>query len=152
MILESARESDWELIRRLSVQIHDLHAAWRPDIYYHCEEPYPKDAFLADIHENLVYVARDGVTVLGYVVLYMIKKGGAGTADKTFIRLESICVDEAYRGQGIGMEMVRQVRQIAKSFGCDGLILGVHPENEQAIAFYEKCGFTVRTINLELNI
>ena len=34
-MLELARQSDWEDINRLSVQIHDLHAAWRPDIYYH---------------------------------------------------------------------------------------------------------------------
>ena len=37
-MLELARESDWDAIRRLSVQIHDLHVSWRPDIYCHSEE------------------------------------------------------------------------------------------------------------------
>ena len=32
-MLELARPSDWEDIQRLSVQIHDLHVAWRPDIF-----------------------------------------------------------------------------------------------------------------------
>ncbi len=152
MILEPAKESDWESIRKLSVQIHDLHAAWRPDIYFHSEEPYPKDAFLEDISNNLVYTAKEEETVLGYIVLCFIKKGGPGTAEKTLMRIESICVDESCRGNGIGRQMLTQAREIARSFGCTGLILGVHPENEQGVAFYEKCGFTVRTINMEMNI
>ena len=48
-MLELAKESDFEAVKRLSVQIHDLHAEWRPDLYYHSEEPYPREKFLEDI-------------------------------------------------------------------------------------------------------
>lgn len=151
-MLELAREQDWEAVRRLSVQIHDLHAAWRPDIYCHCEEPYPKDTFLEHIRDRLVYVAKLGEAVVGYVVLAPLSKGGPGKVEKKLMRLDSICVDEDYRGHGIGKSMVADVRALAKAFGYQELILGVHPENDSAVGFYQKCGFRIRTINMDMKL
>ena len=149
-MLELARESDWEAVKRLSVQIHDLHAAWRPDIYFHCEEPYPRQAFLEAIDKRLIYVAKLQDTVIGYVTLSILERDGPGTVPKRQLRLDSICVDKAYRGQGIGRAMVADVRALARVFRCTELILGVHPENDDAVAFYQKCGFMIRTINMDM--
>lgn len=151
-MLELAREQDWEAVKRLSVQIHDLHAAWRPDIYYHSDEPFPKDAFLEGIRERLVYVAKLGDQVVGYVTLTLMNRGGPGSHVYKAMRLDSICVDEALRGRGIGKMMVADVRALAKAFGCRELLLGVHPENDGAVAFYQKCGFHIRTINMDMKV
>lgn len=148
-MLELARESDWEAVKQLSVQIHDLHAAWRPDIYYSCEEPYPKASFLLDIKNRMIYVAKIGDIIAGYVILSVQIKGGPGTHQKKLLRLDSICVEEGCRGQGIGKSMIADVRALAKAFGCAELILGVHPENDGAVVFYQKCGFRIRTINMD---
>ena len=147
-MLELARESDWTAVNRLSVQIHDLHATWRPDLYFHSDEPYPHEAFLEDIQKKLVYVAWLDNMVVGYVTLAMFHRGGSGRVEEKVMRVESICVEETLRGHGIGMEMVRDVRALAKAFGCIRLILGVHPENDDAVAFYQKCGFSVSTLNM----
>ncbi len=149
-MLELARESDWEAVKRLSIQVHDLHAAWRPDLYTHCPEPYPKEKFLADIRSRMVYVAKIQGTVAGYVVLAVLEKSGAGMVSHKLLRLESICVDEMARRQGIGRQMVADVHALAKAFGCRDVTLGVHPENDSALTFYRKCGFRLRTINMEL--
>lgn len=151
-MLELARESDWESVRRLSVQIHDLHAHWRPDIYYRCEEPYPREKFLQDISNRTVYVAKVSQTAVGYVTLSIQKKGGPGIVEKKQMRLDSICVDEMLRGQGIGKAMVADVRALAKAFGCGEVILGVHPENDAAVGFYQKCGFRIRSINMDMKL
>lgn len=151
-MLELARESDFKAVNRLSVQIHDLHVSWRPDIFYHCDEPYPRDAFLADIQDRMVYVAKLQQEVVGYVVLKILKKAGPGTVEQSLLRLESICVDEMLRGQGIGKAMVADVRALARAFGCSGIILGVHPENDEAVGFYQKCGFCIRTINMDMKL
>lgn len=149
-MLELARECDWEEVKRLSVQIHDLHVLWRPDMFYHCDEPYPKDFFLEDIQERMVYVSKVDNAVVGYVVLRLMNKGRPGTHEKKLLRLDSICVDETVRGKGIGTLMVEGVRALAKSFGCSEVLLSVHPENDKAVRFYQKCGFTIRSINMEL--
>ena len=149
-MLELARESDWERVRLLSVQLHDLHVTWRPDIYFHCDEPYPKVRFLEDIRNRMVYVAKIENAVVGYVILSVKGKEGPGCISQRALLLESICVDETVRGHGIGSEIVTDVRALAKVFGCTSLILGVHPENEAALAFYQKCGFFLRTLNLQM--
>lgn len=151
-MLELAREGDWAAIKRLSVQIHDLHAVWRPDIYFHCEEPYPKENFLKDTQNRLVYVAKLNGTIVGYVILSVMQKGGPGTYQKKLLRLDSICVDEVLRGQGIGKAMIMDVRALASAFGCREVLLGVHPENDAAVAFYQKCGFHIRTINMDMKV
>ena len=151
-MLELATSSDWEAVRRLSVQIHDLHAFWRPDIYFHSDEPYPKEKFLDDIQKRMVYVAKLQGSVAGYAVLSVIQKSGPGTVASKVMRLDSICVEETVRGHGIGKAMVEDVRALARAFGCTGLILGVHPENDAAIGFYQKCGFQIRTINMDMKL
>ena len=151
-MLQLARESDWVDIQRLSVQVHDLHAAWRPDIFYRTEEPYPREYFLEDIRDRMVYVAKLDGLVAGYVVLSIQEKGGPGTVEQKLLRLDSICVEESIRGNGIGKAMVQDVRALAKAFGCSQLILGVHPENDAAVGFYQKCGFRIRTINMDMQL
>lgn len=151
-MLELARESDFEAVRRLSVQIHDLHALWRPDIYYHTDTPLPKEQFLEAIAKKLLYVAKLHDVVVGYVMLSILQKGGPGAVEKKVMRLDVICVDEAYRGQGIGKRMITDVRALAKAFRCRELILGVHAENDRAIGFYQKCGFRIRTIHMDMKI
>ena len=151
-MLELAREGDWEAVRRLSVQVHDLHAAWRPDIYYSCDEPYPKERFLQDIRERMVYIGKINGAIVGYVVLAVMQKGGAGTVEKKMLRLDSIVVGKQVRGQGIGKAIIADVRVLAKAFGCRELILGVHPENDSAVGFYQKCGFMIRTINMDMKV
>ncbi len=151
-MLELARETDWEAVKRISVQIHDLHAAWRPDIYFHCEEPYPRDQFLADIKDRMIYVSKIDDIVIGYVVLNILRKEGPGVVGSKQMRIESICVEQALRGQGIGKAMVADVRVLARAFGCREVILGVHPENDPAVGFYQKCGFRIRTINMDMKI
>ena len=151
-MLQLARPSDWEDVKRLSVQIHDLHAAWRPDIYFHHEEPYPMDKFLEDIRSRMVYVAKINGIVAGYVVLAVQRKGGPGTVERKLLRLDSIVVEKDIRGHGIGKTMVEEVRALARAFGCSQLILGVHPENDDAVGFYQKCGFRIRTIHMDMQL
>ena len=151
-MLQLARESDWEPVRALSVQIHDLHAAWRPDLYHHSDEPYPQEQFLEDIRNRMVYTAKINDTVVGYVVLSLLQKGGPGVLSYKALRLDVVCVDKNARRQGIGKAMVQDVRALARAFGCQQLLLSVHPENDDAVSFYQKCGFCIRTIQMDMKI
>jgi ribosomal protein S18 acetylase RimI-like enzyme len=151
-MLELARESDWGAVNRLSVQIHDLHAAWRPDIYCHSEEPLAYDAFLQMIRERMLYVAKLHDEVVGYIALSVARKDGPGVVAKKVMRLESICVEQMCRGKGIGKAMIADVRALATAFGCQELVLGVHAENDDAIGFYQKCGFRIRTIHMDMKL
>ncbi len=151
-MLEPARELDWEAVHDLSIQIHDLHVAMRPDIYCACDEPYPKTAYLQDVKNHMVYVARENGAIVGYVVLSILLKNGPGVVPVKQVRLDSICVEETRRGRGIGKAMIADVAEIASRMGCSDVLLGMQAENTNAFAFYKKCGFAVRTINMQKHI
>ena len=74
---------------------------------------------------------------------------GVGLKKRKVLRIDEIAVEESLRGQGVGTEMMEDVRALARAFGCTDLQLGVYPQNDVAVAFYRKCGFTVRSIEMQ---
>lgn len=70
--------------------------------------------------------------------------------DRKVMFIDSMAVDEKYRGQGIGHELFAFVRNICGKQGYDGLELQVNAKNTVAKRMYEKYGFTEKSINMEL--
>ena len=56
------------------------------------------------------------------------------------------------RGQGIGKEMMEDIHALAKAFRCTDLQLGVYPQNDGAVSFYQKCGFTIQNITMQRTV
>jgi len=54
--------------------------------------------------------------------------------------LEDLFVDPAFRGQGVGLALLKQLARIAAERGCKRLDWNVLDWNELAISFYEKLG------------
>ena len=143
-MLELAVETDREAVNRLARQVHAMHVAWRPDIYEMPREMYPPERFREAIAERSLYVARLHGAVVGYVSLKIQNYDGPGLVKRKVLLIDEIAVEETLRGQGIGTEMMEDVR-----FGCTDLQLGVYPQNDVAVAFYRKCGFTIRSIEMQ---
>ena len=57
--------------------------------------------------------------------------------------LLSICVLQAYRGQGVAVELVNQFEKRVADSGKKDLTLAVYQDNERAIAFYKKMGYVI---------
>ncbi len=64
--------------------------------------------------------------------------------------INSMAVDEKYRGLGIGHLFFEKVKQIKEQKHCDGIELQVNSKNQEAYEMYSKYGFTVKSINMEL--
>ncbi len=86
--------------------------------------------------EHLVLVAEADGEVVGNV-LVSVDRGVA----TEHIGVLSITIAEDWRDVGIGTEMVAAARRWARDRGLRKLSLGVFPDNERAIAVYEKQGF-----------
>ncbi|MBV6464810.1 MAG: GNAT family N-acetyltransferase [Anaerolineae bacterium CFX3] len=56
-------------------------------------------------------------------------------------RIEDVVVDEAARGRGIAVELVRRALEIARQKGADGVALTSNPRRESANRLYQKVGF-----------
>jgi ribosomal protein S18 acetylase RimI-like enzyme len=53
----------------------------------------------------------------------------------------SIAVNPEYQGSGVGKLLMRDVEAVARRQGFSSMRLTVHPDNNQAVIFYEKHGW-----------
>lgn len=148
-MLQLAQPGDRAAVERLARQVHAMHVAWRPDIYEMPEELYTEERFLSAVHSRELYVAKLENIVVGYVNLRIRLYDWPGVVRRKVMDLDEICVEESLRNRGIGTQMVAEVHALAKAFGCTDLQLGVYPQNDEAVAFYQKCGFTIRSISMQ---
>ena len=151
-MLQLARQEDRAAIEVLAQQVHALHVQWRPDIYVPAGELWPQERFDAAVAERQLFVEKDGDAVIGYVLFQIQTSNAPGLSPRRVMRINEICVDESLRNRGIGTEMMIGVRAIAAAYGCTDLQLGVYPQNNEALAFYQKCGFRIRSIDMQMKL
>lgn len=85
------------------------------------------------------FVAVDGCRVVGtYAILVMDNIGHCGTPSAL---VESVVVDPAVQGRGIGLSMMDHAMTIAQEKGCYKLALSSSVKRDRAHAFYEKLGY-----------
>lgn len=151
-MLELASPAQREAVNALARQVHDPHVSWRPDLYESMEELYPEGRFLDHIRNRELYVVQLEGMVVGYVLVKIREVNGPGRVSRRVMMLKEICVDDHLRNHGIGTEMVSDVRVLAKAFRCTDLQLNVYPQNDEGVAFWQKCGFTIQTIQMQRKV
>jgi GNAT superfamily N-acetyltransferase len=67
-------------------------------------------------------------------------------------QVESVRVDERFRGRGIGGEMVRWVIERARRRDAHLIQLTTHRSREDAHRFYERLGFTKSHVGMKLSL
>jgi len=72
------------------------------------------------------------------IIVYGIMSVAAGES-----HIFNVCVNDKYRRQGFGQEMMMHLIKKAKKQGAEVAFLEVRPSNKVAIALYEKLGFAV---------
>lgn len=152
VLLKLARPDDWERINELSYQVLALHASWEPDKYEVVDHPYPMEYFLEDIGEKCLYAAWQNGIVVGYVRFRLWETNGAGSLKQKMMQIEDIGVDESLRNQGIGRQVMADIKELALRLGCTALNLYVDAQNENALAYYIKCGFQVSNIGMRMKL
>jgi ribosomal protein S18 acetylase RimI-like enzyme len=90
--------------------------------------------------EYAVYLAAadDGSVVGTFALLVMDNLAHMGTPSAV---VEDVCVDEQFRGQGIGRAMMDFAMELARQHGCYKLALSSNAAREGAHAFYRSLGF-----------
>ena len=99
-----------------------------------------------------LYVAKLDGAVIGFAWVRIRTSEGVGLITRKVMLINQVCVDEALRNHGIGTQMMEEVRVLARAFGCTDLQLGVYPQNDAAVSFYQKCGFMIRSIDMQRKV
>jgi ribosomal protein S18 acetylase RimI-like enzyme len=87
-------------------------------------------------------VARDEGVLIGMATLLVYRLLTGLRA-----RLESVVVDEAARGRGVGEALTRAALELAVSAGAQSVELTSNPSREAANRLYPRLGFTRRETN-----
>ena len=151
-MLELATPNDRTAVNTLAKQVHEMHVAWRPDIFRMADELYPEERFLECIRQRQLYVAKLNGIVVGYVTLMTRDYDWPSVVRRKVMVIDEICVEQAFRGHGIGTHMMEEVHALARAFGCTDLQLGVYPQNDDAVGFYQKCGFAIKSIDMQRKV
>lgn len=151
-MLQLARPEDREAVDALAKQVHAMHVSWRPDIYEMVETMYTEQRFLEAIRQRQLYTAKIDKDTVGYVLVKIRDYDWPGMVRRKVMLIDEICVHESCRGQGIGRQMMEDVQALARAFRCTDMQLGVYPQNDDAVAFYQKCGFTIRSIDMQRKV
>lgn len=148
-MLELARFEDREAINALALQVHEMHVAWRPDLYEMVEELYPEDRMQEAISSRSIYAAKVDGIVVGYASVRIKIVDQPGIVKRKIMLIDEFAVHESCRGQGIGTMMMTDIRALAKAFRCSDLQLNVYPQNDDAVGFYQKCGLMIQSITMQ---
>ena len=151
-MLELATLKNRDDVNRLARQVHEMHVQWRPDLYQMPEELFPEELYAELVKNRELYVAKLDGAVIGFALLKMRVSEGVGKVTRKIMLIDQVCVDEALRNHGIGTQMMEEVRVLARAFGCTDLQLGVYPQNDEAVSFYQKCGFMIRSIDMQRKV
>ena len=157
--IRAAEPHDCDRISELLAQIGDLHHRSRPDIFQPNIRKYTPEQLLEILNtpEKPIFVAvidneANGAAgfVVGYVFCQILNYQGHPVFNsyKT-LYIDDICVDEQLRSKGVGSLLLEKCKDLAKEHDCYCIDLNVWKFNEDAIKFYEKCGFNTRSIRME---
>ena len=149
-VIRCAKKSDYKAVRSIMNQVQDMHVTWRPDIYRHNDDFFTEEMFEEMLEGDKFYVADMDQRVVGVLGLEYrhIETPAHVTRDVIFI--DSMAVDSEYRGKGIGHLFFDKVRELKDERHADGIELQVNARNRAAYDMYRNCGFTEKSINMEL--
>ncbi len=148
-MLEQAIPADREAVNEIAGQLHDLHVSWRPDIYCSVEEYFSEEQFMQLSRERALYVAKLDHVVVGYTILSQHKVEGSGIVPRKVMTVDEFGIHETCRGHGIGKRMMEDIHALASAFRCTDLQVKVYPQNDDAVGFYQRCGFEIQNIGMQ---
>lgn len=88
-----------------------------------------------DLFECFVVETEDH-EIIGMALYYFAYYTWVGKS----LYLDDLYVKKAHRGQGIGLELLKKLFEVAKKTNCNRVRWQVLDWNEPAIALYKKCG------------
>lgn len=148
--IRPARMDDYSAIESIMKQVQQLHVELRPDIYRSVDTVLPAEVLQEEIGNGCFFAAEADGKVVGVLEIVYRHVRTAHQVPRDVVFVETMAVDEAYRGMGVGHAFFAFLRALKVEKGLDGIELQVNAKNVQAIEMYEKAGFTPKSVNMEL--
>ena len=153
MSIRLAEDKDLERIKALLLQVNNVHANGRPDIFIKDCMKYTDKEILDQLHDKkkVIFVYTDNSdVVLGYAFCQIKEyKNINNIHPHKSIYIDDLCVDEKCRRQHIGQSLLSHVEEYAKNNNFYSIELNVWECNPNAKAFYEKMNMKPLKMEME---
>jgi ribosomal protein S18 acetylase RimI-like enzyme len=143
--IESDSDKVWTLMKELAIFEKYIDTfAITPDIVR-------ESGFRKDPPEFYCIVAEDNAKIAGILVYYFLP---FTAQNRPAIYMKELFVDESYRGQKIGEQLMMALKEEAEQNNCKQIKWTVAPWNEGGIKFYERLGAKENRdwLNFEWNV
>ncbi|MBS1637067.1 MAG: GNAT family N-acetyltransferase [Bacteroidetes bacterium] len=143
--IRRAYASDMEVLRALSIQtFSETFSAdnTKENMERYLSEAFNEEALLREIRQpdTLFFLAFENALPVGYLKL-RVDAPHDGLKPVPAMELERIYVLKTHQQKHIGAGLLAYSQELALSFGCVALWLGVWEHNLKARGFYESKGF-----------
>lgn len=140
MNIRRATAEDIPRLLELLVQVNNVHADGRPDLFKRDKTKYTSEelsALVADSASPIFVSVDDMGLVLGYAFCrFEVENGDGNLVPGKDLYIDDICFDERHRGLGLAKELFAWVEDFARREGCRRITLHVWECNPVAAAFY----------------
>ena len=153
MIVRRAQERDIPKILDLLLQVLNIHAEGRPDLFIPDTTKYTIEELKVMIKDDNapIFVADEDGEVLGYAFTVMKRRlHNNNMTDIKTLFIDDLCVDENARGKHVGRQLFDYVKEYARTEDVYHITLNVWSFNDPAIGFYEKVGMKPMETVMEL--
>ncbi|MDE6421179.1 MAG: GNAT family N-acetyltransferase [Lachnospiraceae bacterium] len=148
--IRNAKKEDYKAVEVMMEQVQQMHIRWRPDLYQFNETVLSYEMYEQAVADQTAFVAECDGHVAGIVLIMYRHIENPVQVTRNIIFVDSMAVDEAYRGKGIGHAFFDFLKELKEQRGYDGIELQVNAKNEAAYKMYADYGFTNKSINMEL--
>jgi ribosomal protein S18 acetylase RimI-like enzyme len=143
--MEILKTYDYKLIARLNKDVQDVHVSLYPEYFNTYDFEAMRDFYMQHINNpNFDFlVIKIDKEFVGYAwieereyVENVFMKG------YRFLFIHQISINKEYRNQGIGLQFMNKIEDIARERGIHRIQLDYWSNNISASAFYNKNGYT----------
>jgi ribosomal protein S18 acetylase RimI-like enzyme len=128
--IRTAKEDDFEAIFNIANNCGPI-VSERRSIYHIFTKFFQNTVFIAEKVENKNKI------ITGFLI------GFISQTNSLECYIHQLCVDSAYRGDGVAFALIQRFMDIVSPRGCKKIYLIVKPLNQKAISFYKKMGFKI---------
>ncbi|WP_035852910.1 GNAT family N-acetyltransferase [Deefgea rivuli] len=142
-----ATMTDLHAICYLGNEVNRLHQQVWPNLFAEVSE-LERDAahWRYAIGNAGCFVASNEDGVIGFVTGQICRDESPMLVNFNFCRIGTICVATAYRGLGIGKQLMLNIERWAQAENASEVRLNVFSFNQAAIQLYQELGFDIRSM------
>lgn len=150
VFIRLANENDYDAVEAIMKQVQQLHIDWRPDLYRMGDVVFPHKMYIDAVKNETFIVAEIEEKIVGFLFYQLVHIENENQVSRNVMFIDSMGVDELYRGKGIGHQLFAYVKGIKQEKNIDKIELQVNARNIRAREMYEKYGFQEKAVTMEL--